>query len=52
MAPCNCGGGQGNVDWIFTNTKGVQTTYRSENEAKAAKIRAGGEGSIRAVLRK
>lgn len=52
MPPCGCGGNTGNVTWIFTNTKGVQTTYNTEVEAKAAKIRAGGDGSIRAVMRK
>lgn len=45
---CNCGGQQKvPVKYVYTNEKGQQITYRTEIEAKAAQIRAGGGGSIR-----
>lgn len=48
---CNCGGGAGKSEWIFTDpTTGRQTTYSTEIEAKAAQVRAGG-GSIRVVTK-
>lgn len=45
---CNCGGTAKKFKYIFTNDQGRQFTYDSEIEAKAAQIRAGGVGSIRA----
>jgi hypothetical protein len=45
---CGCSGGNQNANqvYIFVNSRGEQTTYRSEVEARAAQIRAGGEGRI------
>jgi hypothetical protein len=45
---CGCtGNGQQNVTYIYTTPQGRQVSYRSEIEAKAAQIRAGGGGNIR-----
>jgi hypothetical protein len=41
---CGCSGKTGT--WIYTNSKGEQSTHDSEISAKAARIRAGGGGSI------
>lgn len=46
---CNCGNKNAKVDWVYTNTNGVQKSYTTEIEANAAKIRAGGTGSVRSV---
>jgi hypothetical protein len=47
---CNCGGNKNaKVRYVYTDPKGRQTSYNSEYEAKAAKIRNAGEGSIRTV---
>lgn len=43
---CNCGKKKSDVTYVFTSPTGQQTSYTSETQAKAAKIRAGG-GSIR-----
>ena len=49
---CNCGSSKNaKVSYIYTSPKGVQTTYNSEVEARAAQIRNGGGGSIRTVAR-
>lgn len=50
---CNCGGSAAakNVNHVFTDSSGVQRTYRTEIEAKAAQIRSGGGGNIRTVAR-
>lgn len=50
MSPigCNCGSKTAQkVNYIYTTPQGRQVTYRTEIEAKAAQIRAGGGGSIR-----
>jgi hypothetical protein len=44
---CGCSGGNKNADgtpkeFVFTNPRGEQKTYRTEMEARAAQIRAGG----------
>ncbi|HEU4911411.1 MAG TPA: hypothetical protein VFV76_05905 [Actinomycetes bacterium] len=45
---CGCtGNGQSKVTYIYTTPEGRQVSYRSEIEAKAAQIRAGGGGNIR-----
>lgn len=45
---CNCRKvAAKNVTYIYTNPNGVQRSYRTEIEAKAAQLRAGGGGSIR-----
>lgn len=49
MAPCNCGSNTSTEQYVFTNSKGVQRTYRTEIEARAAQIRDGGGGNIRTV---
>lgn len=49
---CNCGNKNSKVEYIYTSSKGVQTTYNTEVEAKAAKIRDAGAGSIRQVPKK
>lgn len=33
-------------EWVFTNTKGEQRTFKTEIEARAAQIRSGGGGNI------
>ena len=49
---CNCGSSKNaKVSYVYTSPKGVQTTYNSEVEAKAAQIRNGGAGSMRQVPR-
>lgn len=46
--PCNCGKSSAKqTTYVYVDPKGRQTSYRTEIEAKAAKIRAGGGGSIR-----
>lgn len=47
--PCNCGGGQANakVTHIYTDSNGKQQSFKTDIEARAAQIRAGGGGSIR-----
>ena len=46
--PCNCGSkNTAKVDYVYTDGNGKQVSYRTEIEAKAAQIRAGGGGSIR-----
>lgn len=47
---CGCNRGGKNSKYIYTDPKGASTEYRTEIEAKAAKIRNGG-GSISAVSR-
>lgn len=48
MAPCNCGGNKtSSVKHIYTDVNGRQTTYKTDIEARAAQIRAGGGGNIR-----
>lgn len=48
--PCNCGGGTATKqDFVYTDPTGVQRSYKTEIEARAAQIRAGGGGNIRAV---
>ena len=32
--------------WVFTNSKGEQKTFRTEIEARAAQVRDRGQGSI------
>ena len=49
MAPCNCGGST-KYEYTFTDPNtGRTTTYPTEIEAKAAQVRAGGGGAVRAV---
>lgn len=45
---CGCQGAKNDApkEWVFTNAKGEQRSFRSEIEARAAQIRAGGEGHI------
>lgn len=47
---CNsCGSKNAKFNYVYTSSKGVQTTYNTEIEAKAAKIRDSNAGSIRQV---
>jgi len=47
--PCNCGKkGKAGTTYVFTSPTGVSITYKTEVEAKAAQIRAGG-GTIKAA---
>lgn len=47
---CSCrGSSTKNYIYVYTSATGVQTSYRTEIEAKAAQVRAGGAGSVRAV---
>lgn len=47
---CGCGQGGGKngapTKWVFTNAKGETREFRTEMEARAALIRAGGQGSV------
>lgn len=45
---CNCGGGAAK-QWQYVAANGAVTTYRTEVEARAAKIRAGNVGEVRAI---
>lgn len=45
---CNCGKKTASQKFIYTAPNGAKTTYKTEIEAKAAKIRNGG-GSYVAV---
>jgi hypothetical protein len=50
--PCNCGSSNNtNQQYVYTDGKGVQRSFRTEIEARAAQIRAGGGGSIRTVTK-
>lgn len=46
---CNCGNKNAKYNYVYTDSKGKQTTYNTEIEAKAAKIRDANVGSIRQV---
>ena len=48
---CNCGGKNAKLVWVYTDEKGKQTSYNTEIEAKAAKIRNADQGSIRSIPR-
>lgn len=44
---CGCQGKNGvPKEWVFTNSKGESRTFRTEIEARAAQLRAGGQGTI------
>lgn len=43
---CNCGGGAAK-QWNYIAPNGQTTTYRTEVEARAAKIRNGNVGEVR-----
>jgi hypothetical protein len=48
--PCGCSGNSAEPtkkEWTFVNAKGEQTTFRTEIEARAAQVRAGGSGTIK-----
>jgi hypothetical protein len=47
--PCNCGDKTKQSNYVYTDPKGRQATYRTEYEAKAAKARNKGLGSIQSV---
>jgi hypothetical protein len=44
---CNCGAKNQKFKYIYTDTSGKQSTWDSKIAAEAAKVRAGGGGSIR-----
>lgn len=44
---CGCGKKNASVKYVFVDTNGTQRSYRTEIEARAAQIRAGGGGSIK-----
>jgi hypothetical protein len=45
---CNCAGQKtAAVKYVYTSPQGVQTSYPTQIEAKAAQVRAGGGGNIR-----
>ena len=49
---CNCGGSKAQKwEYVYTDPKGKQTTYNTEYEAKAAKARNSGQGSVRSVAK-
>lgn len=50
--PCGCGQNGKSSEFVYTSPQGVQQTHKTEIEAKAAQIRAGGGGSIREVVKK
>lgn len=45
---CNCQGGNKNnaPKWTYTAPSGASSTYNSEVEARAAKIRNGNQGTV------
>jgi hypothetical protein len=43
---CNCGGNTNN-GWNYVAPNGSATTYKTEVEALAAKVRAGGVGEVK-----
>lgn len=43
---CGCQGAS-NSGYVYVATDGAKTTYRTEMEAKAAKVRAGGVGTVK-----
>ena len=45
---CNCGGGSAK-QWQYVATNGQVTTYKTEVEARAAKIRNGNSGEVRSI---
>lgn len=50
---CNCGRSatsSASVRWVYTDQNGVETEYLTENGAKRAMIRNGGQGSVRQRL--
>lgn len=50
---CACNGNKNETQqYVFTDGKGVQKTYRTEIEAQAAQIRSGGGGNIRTVAKR
>lgn len=48
---CNCGSKEQKWEYVYTDAKGKQTTYRTEYEAKAARARNQGQGSVRSVVK-
>lgn len=48
MPGCNCGKKKGSTSYTYTSPSGQVTTYNTEVEAKAAKIRNGG-GEVKAT---
>lgn len=48
--PCNCGKKKA-TSYTYTSPTGQTSTYNTEVEAKAAKIRAGGVGEVKVVSR-
>lgn len=50
--PCACGDKNQNVNYIYTNPRGEQTSYKTDVQARAAQLRAGGGGSIRTEVKK
>lgn len=48
---CGCGSKKSAVNHVFIDSNGTQRTYRTEIEARAAQIRAGGGGTIKTVAR-
>lgn len=48
---CNCGQ-KSNTVYVYTDGVGKQSTYNTEVEAKAAKIRDNHRGSIRTEAKK
>jgi hypothetical protein len=49
--PCNCGKKRGSVTYEYVAPDGRTTTYSTEVQAKAAKVRAGNTGEVRVVSR-
>jgi hypothetical protein len=46
--PCGCGK-KANTKFVYVAADGKQVTYPTEVQAKAAMIRAGGKGEVKAV---
>lgn len=47
--PCNCGKNKATTKYEFTAADGTKIIYPTETQARAAKIRAGGKGTYKAV---
>lgn len=48
--PCNCGK-KASTKFVYVAANGQSFTYDTEVQAKAAMIRAGGTGEVKAVAR-
>lgn len=47
--PCNCGKKRAATKYVYVSANGTQTEFPTEVQAKAAMIRAGNTGEVKAV---